>query len=64
MNRHQKPPRLVVRDPAHRKAFQRLDESLEKNSGSSNAEKIKLLRQAMFADIDDLDKSGTVKLPK
>jgi len=54
----------MVRDLAYRQAFQRLDESLEENSGFSNAEKIKLLRQAMFADVDDLDKSGTVKLPK
>jgi hypothetical protein len=64
MNRHQKPLRPMVRDLAYRQAFQRLDESLEENSGFSNAEKIKLLRQAMFADVDDLDKSGTVKLPK
>ena len=64
MNRHQKPLRPMVRDLAYRQAFQRLDASLEENSGFSNAEKIKLLRQAMFADVDDLDKSGTVKLPK
>jgi hypothetical protein len=64
MNCHRKPPRLVLRDPAHRKAFQRLDESLEKNSGSSNAEVIKLLRQTAFADVDELEESGTLKLPE
>jgi tetrahydromethanopterin S-methyltransferase subunit G len=64
MNRHQKHPRLVVRNPAYRQAFQRLDESLEQNSGFSNAEKIRLMRQALFADVDALEKSGTVKIPR
>jgi tetrahydromethanopterin S-methyltransferase subunit G len=64
MNRHQQHPRLFVRNPAYRQAFQRLDESLEQNSGFSNAEKIRLMRQAMFADVDALQKSGRVKLPK
>jgi len=63
MNRHQKQPHFIVRNPAYRQAFQRLDESLEKNLGFSNAEKIRLMRKAMFADVDALEKSGTVKLP-
>jgi len=64
MTRHQKPLRPVIRDPAYRQAFQRLDESLEQNSGFSNAEVIKLLRQTAFADVDELEKSGTLKLPE
>jgi hypothetical protein len=64
VNRHQKHPHPVVRNPAYREAFQRLDESLEENSGFSNAEKIRLMRQAMFADVDELRKSGRIKLPK
>jgi tetrahydromethanopterin S-methyltransferase subunit G len=64
MNRHPKHPRPVVRNPAYRQAFQRLDESLEENSGFSNAEKIRLMRQAMFADVDELVKFGRIKLPK
>jgi tetrahydromethanopterin S-methyltransferase subunit G len=64
MNRHQKPPRPVIRDLAYRQALQRLDESLEKNSGFSNAEVIKLLRQTAFADVDELEKSGTLKIPE
>jgi len=64
MNRLQKHSRLVVRNPAYRQAFLRLDESLEQNSGFSNAEKIRLMRRATFADVDALEKSGRVKIPQ
>ena len=64
MNRHQKQPHFNFRNPAYRQAFQRLDESLKQNSGFSNAEKIRLLRLAMFADVDALQKSGRIKIPK
>jgi hypothetical protein len=64
MNRRHNRPHQVVRNPAYREAFQRLNESLEQNSGFSNAEKIRLMRQAMFADVDELEKSGRIKLPK
>jgi tetrahydromethanopterin S-methyltransferase subunit G len=64
MTRNGKIARPMVRNPAYREAFQRLDESLEQNSGFSNAEKIRLMRQAMFADVDELEKSGRIKLPK
>jgi tetrahydromethanopterin S-methyltransferase subunit G len=64
LNRHQKQPRLVVRYPAYRQAFQRLDESLERNSDFSNAERIRLMRRTMFADVDELEKSGEIKIPK
>jgi hypothetical protein len=56
--------RPMVRNPAYREAFQRLDESLEQNSGFSNTEKIRLMRVAYFADVDELEKSGRIKLPK
>ena len=64
MTRNGKIARPIVRNPAYRQAFQRLDESLEQNSGFSNAEKIRLMRQAMFADVDELEKSGRINLPK
>jgi len=64
MTRNGKIARSMVRNPAYRQAFQRLDESLEQNSGFSNAEKIRLMRLAMFADVDALEKSGRLKLPK
>jgi len=55
---------MIVRNPAYRQAFERLDESLEQNSGFSNAEKIRLMRRAMFADVDALEKSGRIIIPK
>jgi hypothetical protein len=64
MNRHQKPFHLKVRSPAWRQAFQRLDESLEQNTGFSNAEKIRRMRELFFADVDELQKSGRLVLPK
>jgi tetrahydromethanopterin S-methyltransferase subunit G len=64
MNRLQKRPRLFVHSPNYRQAFQRLDESLEENSSFSNAEKIRLMRQAYFASVDELEKTGQIKLPK
>ena len=64
MTRHSNPHNLKVRNPAYRPAFARLDEALEKNSGGSNAGRIKLMRQAMFADVDELQKSGKIIIPK
>jgi len=64
MMRNRKIARLTVRNPAYRQAFQRLDESLEENSYFSNAEKIAAMRKAYFADVDEFQKSGGVKLPE
>ena len=64
MNRQQKPHHLKFRTPAYRQAFQRLDAALEENTQSDNSEKIRLMRQAYFASVDELEKSGTVKIPK
>jgi len=64
MNRHQKQPNLKVRTAAYRQAFQRLDESLEENTAFDNREKIRLMRQAYFASVNDLEKSGRIKIPK
>jgi hypothetical protein len=68
MNCRQKPPPHIVRNPAYRDAFQRLDKALDdwsqQHSAFSNAEKINMLRRAMFGDVDALEKSGTVNLPK
>ena len=62
MNR--KPLPRPVRAPAYRRAFQRLEEGLEQSRVSSNAEFIRQMRQAYFADVDELERSGTVKLPE
>jgi hypothetical protein len=64
MTRNGKIARPIVRNAAYRQAFQRLDESLEENTTCDNREKIRLMRQAMFADVDELQKSGRIKLPK
>jgi tetrahydromethanopterin S-methyltransferase subunit G len=53
MNRRQEPQHRLAHNPAYRQAFERLDESLEKNSGFSNAEKIQRLGRQMFGDLWD-----------
>jgi hypothetical protein len=55
--------RALQRD-GRRNALQRLDEHLERNTTHSNAEIIRRMRQAMFADVDELEKSGEVIVPK
>lgn len=64
MNRRPKPPQHRSRNPAYREAFARLDEALAKTTSSDNFETIRLLRLGMFADVDALQESGTVKLPE
>jgi hypothetical protein len=64
MNHCRKPPQLRPQYPAYRQAFECLDEALEENTPSDNREKIRLMRLAMFADVDELEKSGTIVFPK
>jgi hypothetical protein len=61
MNLCQKHSPLIVRNRAYRQAFERLDEALDKNALSSNAEKIAAMRATYFADVDEL---GEVDIPK
>ena len=51
MTRNGKIARPIVRNPAYRQAFQRLDESLEQNSDFPNAEKIEMLGRHIFGDM-------------
>jgi hypothetical protein len=51
-------------NPAYRQAFERLDEALEENTPSNNYEKIRLMRQAMFADVEEFVKTHPIILPK
>jgi hypothetical protein len=44
--------------------LERIDAFLERNSESSNAELIRQLRKAMFADVDELEAAGELKLPE
>jgi len=55
---------MTVRNPAYRQAFQRLDESLEENTRLDNIEFIRRMRAEYFADVDELEKSGRINLPK
>jgi hypothetical protein len=64
MNRHQKPPPARLKNPAYRPAFERLDAALEENPPTNNREKIRRMREAHFADVDALQKSGRIIIPK
>ena len=50
--------------PRPQSALERIDAFLERNSESSNAELIRQLRKAMFADVDELEAAGELKLPE
>jgi hypothetical protein len=45
-------------------ALEQIDAFLEQDSQGSNAELIRRMRKAMFADVDALEASGAVKLPE
>ena len=64
MNRRHKSPRRRCHAPAYRQAFEQLDAALEENAPSDNYEKIRLMREAYFVDVDALEKSGTIKFPE
>ena len=64
MNHRKKSPPLRLKNPAYRQAFERLDTALAENMPCNNYEKIQLLRLALFGDVDKLQASGRVKIPK
>ena len=64
MNRRRKPPQPRCKNPAYRQAFERLDKALEENTPFDNTEKIRLIRQAAFADVDEFERSNPFVLPK
>lgn len=51
MNRHQKPARPFARCPAYRQAIGKLEEALEKNAPSDNAEQLDLIAGHLFGDL-------------
>ena len=55
---------MRIKNPAYRPAFERLDAALEENTTYDNREKIRLMREAMFADVDRLQKSGSAVIPE
>ena len=68
MNRFTHPkPRPPIRTKyaaAYREAFERLDAALEKNAPWDNREKIRLMREAAFADVDEYERLHPFELPK
>lgn len=52
MKRHPKSP--PPRTPAYRRAFERLNAVLGKEKAFDNREKIRAMRRAYFADIDQM----------
>lgn len=51
MNHRQKHSPLIVRNPAWRQAFERLDESLDQNSDYDNSELLEQIGRHMFGDL-------------
>ena len=65
MNHYQrKQPLPINRHPAYRCAIQQLGDAIEQNSEHPNAEKIRPMRIAMFSDVDALEESHDIQLPK
>jgi len=64
MNRHRKPRPLIIRAPAYRRAFQRLDEALEREPEIPVEEKIRELFGLAPRVSDELQPPGTVKAPE
>lgn len=64
MNRHRRASQSQSEPPSFRRAFARLDEALDKNTEPDNAWKIRLMRMALFGDVERLEQSGTVKIPE
>jgi len=62
MNHRQKLPQRLPKN--YRQAFEKLDFALEKNTPSNNFEKIQRMRRALFGDVDKLEKSGRIVIPK
>ena len=70
MNSHRHPPLtpprrgtlFAARSP-YRVAVERLDAALERNTVSNNSHKIRLLRMALFGDVDRVPPSGEGKIP-
>jgi hypothetical protein len=64
MSRHRQSPTCHRHETSSERLSKRLDEAAEREGHYSNAERIRRMREAMFADVDALQKSGRIKLPK
>jgi hypothetical protein len=64
MNHHQKIPSQRTKNPAYRRAFERLDAALEENTPSDKAEYIRRMREFFLVDVEEFEKSGGIKIPE
>lgn len=54
---------FTARSP-YRVALENLNAALARDPSSDNTHKIRLLRMALFGDVDRLQQSGEVKIPE
>jgi hypothetical protein len=64
MNPCKKPSPRRLQNPAHRPAFAWLDAALAENPPFDNREKIRRMREAYFADVEEFVKTHPIILPK
>jgi hypothetical protein len=64
MNHRKKPPQHLVKNPAYRHAFERLDMALGKNTPSNDIEKIDMMRRILFGVVVEDELPGAVVLQK
>ena len=64
LHRKQQQHLSITRNPIYSRAIQTLNDALEQNTEHPNVEKIRLLRIALFGDVEKLDQSGAVVIPK
>ena len=64
MNRHRISSARDARRQRRQSQLERIGAFLERTNEASNAEFIRLMRLSYFGDVDEFEKSGTVKLPQ
>lgn len=64
MNHHRIVSARSTRSQRRQSPLERIDDFRERNSHSSNAELIRVMRQEYFASVDALEKSGRIKIPR
>jgi hypothetical protein len=64
MNRYRIRPARTAQREVRLSPLERLAQLLAPEYNGSNAELIRRMRAVMFASVDELEKSGRIKLPK
>jgi hypothetical protein len=62
MNHRQRFPQRLPEN--YRQALEKLDRALEEDTPADQAAKILWRRRILFGEVDKLEQSGTVKIPK